>query len=425
MVHLALVAFAYTRVALAATTGLDSADARERLFAVRALAHDPTALEALSTALTKESDPALRSAIADAMERLPLGEDALIAALAGSSVSAARAFAAHALGRDGSQHAVNALLAAVSDGDPTVREHVYTALAASGHREALPTLMKAAVRETAFAPRGAAEKAAELLAASPTVPFDTPAALARLEHGNSDARIAAAHDLGEHGDRRAVDALCAAANGSTDVPLQRAAIAALGRLGDGRAVPTLVTLLPHTEGRTRQEAIGALAALRDESAADALTTLTRDADVTTRQLSVRALGWIAPPDLFDRLLTVQSDASEDVRGEVLFVAGESRDPARIAALRRGLADPSPFLRAGAGRIAGEAGQGPLLIPLLTDHDALVRLTAADGLAALAPEGAADALRAAAKRAPTADERTRMTEAANRVGEQLPGTPSGR
>jgi HEAT repeat protein len=392
--------------------GLDDPDPRVRILTIRGLAADPTALDVLAGHLAHEADPAAHRAIQDALARLPLDEAALLDALAHSGVPTSRAWAAHALGQSRTDAAVRGLLAAIADPEASVRVEVYNALGATGDRIALDTLVRAAVRDPSSAGRDAASAAAEVLAAAPTVPPDVPIDLARLKNGTRDDRLAAARRLGDTGDRRALEPLVAVATSGEDAELQRAAIGALGRLGDARAVPALLPLLTKTTGRTRYEVLGALAALRDESAVEPVARLLSDGDPAARQLAVRALGWIAPEDLFARLAPAQADPVDDVRGEVLLVVGESRAPTRVGALQRGLGDPSPFLRAEAVRLCAEAGVTDKIPSLLQDGDPLVRLAAAEALGTLRPPGAADALRAAAARANDADERARMIELAD-------------
>ncbi len=410
---------------IAALARLDDPDPRARILAARTLAHDAAALDPLAARLGKESDPALRRALMDALGRLPLSEEALIHAVKKSPEPAARAFAAHSLGRAGTDAAVAALLVATADPDTLVRKEAYTALGRTGDRVALDTLLKAAVRDPAAGCREAAVAAAELLAAAPTVPPDVTIDLARLRGGSPDERTTAARRLGESGDRRALEPLVEAAR-ATEPALAQAALAALGRLGDARAVSPLVAQLGTTTGRTRYAVLGALAALRDESSVDPVAVLLSDPDPSARQLAVRALGWIAPDDLFTRLSPALIDPLEEVRAEVLAVVSQSRAPTRVAALLKALGDPSPFLRAEAVRLCAEAGITDRIPSLLADPDPLVRLAAADALDLLRPPGAAVAVRAAATRARAPDERAHLDAIATRLeSSELPTGAGGR
>lgn len=403
---------------------LSETDPRARILAARALAADESALEPLAAALAHESDPAVRRAMTDALARLPLTEDTLLTALHASPEPTARAYAAHALAKVRSTAAAMALLAAMADPSPFVRQEVYAALGAAGDRAALAGLSKAAVRDPVASCRDAAAAAAEQIAGAPTVPPDVTADIARLRGGSVEDRVAAARRLGAGSDRRAFDPLIAAV-GAPEPEVARAAIAALGRLGDARAVTTLLGQLSVT-GKTRYAALGALAVLRDESSADPVAALLRDPDPASRQLAVRALSWIAPDDLFARLDPAVRDPIEDVRGEVLRAIEASSAPTRIAPLRTLLADPSPFLRAEAVRLCADAGVLDRIPTLLQDDDPLVRLAAADAIAQLRPEGAAATLRAAAKRTKDKVEREHVESlAAALEANELPIPGTGR
>mgnify|MGYP003334286236 CR=1 FL=1 len=257
-----------------------------------------------------------------------------------------------------------------------------------------------------------------LFRSAPSVRPSLDADLEALRTADPEGRANAARHLGNSGDRRAFEPLLAATRGDTQVAI--AAWGALGQLGDARAVPAMLAALPGSLGRTRYALLGALAALRDESSADAVTAVLRDRDAAARQLAVRALGWIAPDDLFARLAPAGTDPVEEVRAEVLKAAEESRHPTRVAALRIALNDPSPFLRAEAIRICADAGVLDRIPTMLEDPDTLVRLAAADALLVLRPPGAAEQVRAAARRAKGTDERTQLlTVAAQLDGSELP------
>jgi HEAT repeat protein len=411
--------------ASAAVAGpLASAEPAARIAAARVLSADAAALDLLAAALDRETDAAARRALTDALARLPLTDDQLLAAVRTSEVPTARAYAAHALARLPTDAATAALLAATADSSVVVRTEAYRALGVAGDRVAMNALVTAALREPAPVARAAAATAAEALAGAPTVLPDIGPDLATVRTGHPDARPAAARRLGESGDRRAYEPLLALAR-STEPASGQAGVTALGRLGDARAVPSLLALLGTSRGRARYAVLAALAELRDESSADAVTALLRDTDPASRQLAVRALGWIAPDDLFARLAPAATDAVEEVRAEVLQVVARSTSPTRVAALQRALRDASPFVRAEAVRLSADAGMTDRIPALLADPDALVRLAAADALLALRPPGAAEAVRAAAKRARDPEERAQLDEVAARLeggGLPMPAAP---
>lgn len=406
---------AWVVLLLGAAPSFESPEPRERVLAARA--PDAT-LEALAARLSGEPDPDVRRALQDAMARRAVTEAQLVATLVGSPEPAARAFAAWALGRSRTDATLAALLAARRDPEPAVREAAYRALGEAGDRVAIDTLVNAAVHDDDPACRDAARAAAERLAAAPTVSPDLAADLVLARGEPGDARLGALRRLGQSGDRRAVDPLLAVVRAAPDAATRRVAIAALGRLGDARAVPVLLEVLADAEGRTRSEVLGALSHLRDESTADAVAPFLKDADPQTRQLAVRALGRIAPPDLFARLTLALRDPMEEVRMELLRVTSASHDRARLPVLSALLADPSPFVRAEAVRAWADAGSSEGIVGLLEDTDALVRLAAADALGGLRLPGSAESVRAAAARARAPAERAHLI----RVADALDGLP---
>ncbi len=403
--------------------GLSDPDPRRRVLAYRALEGGDAARETadqIAAALTTEDEPEVRAAARDAMARLPLEQEDLIALLAESDYVVSRAWAAWALGRYRSPAAVEALLAAAGDPSEDVRREVYGALGHIGDRAALPALSRAAVREPSATLRARAEQAALDVASGRGRGLDVPTELALLEGGAPEDRIRAARVLGESGDWRALGPLLAAARGGSP-ELRAAALLALGHLGNHRAVQPLTELAASTSGELRYHAVAALANLGDQAAVPALEALLDDPDFTTRQLAIRALSWIGAPGTAERAAALLDDPAEQVRIEAVLALGESGERERIRALVLAGADPSPFVRAEAARFLGESGEAaavPALIELLEDRDALVRLSAADGLVTLGAVEALPALERAADKARGDEQRAHIEAAVRALGGSL-------
>jgi len=376
------------------------------------------AIELLSARLEDEDDPALRRAIHDALLRVQLDEGQLSSVLADSDTTAARAFAAHALGHHRTPGSVAALLGALRDPEPGVRREVYEALGGSGDRTVIQELIKAAVRESSPPLREAAEQAAQQLAAEAGRPRDVPVAISMLHGGSVDDKLWAIEVLAESEDWRAMQVLLDTATHA--VPeLRREALEALGLLGDHRAVPALIAMLDDTTGRTRHHVIGALALLRDEAALEPLGVLVGDEDPATRVLAIRALSALDHPGVVTRLEPALSDAEEPVRIEAIHALGRSGAPGSVGALLSAMDDPSPFLRAEASRLVAAAGDPRAegaLVEALGDRDPLVRLTAAEGLGKLGSESAVEPLLALVER--TRDDQERAVY--ERVLQRLAG-----
>ncbi len=395
-------------------------DPRRRVLAYRDLGEvgdARAAMDRIAAALATEDEPEVRAAARDAMARLPLEQEDLIALLTGSDYVVSRAWAAWALGRYRSPAATEALLAAAGDPSEDVRREVYGALGRIGDRAALPALSRAAVREPSATLRARAEQAALDIASGRGRGLDVPTELALLEGGAPEDRVRAARVLGESGDWRALGPLLAAAR-SGSPELRAAALLALGHLGNHRAVQPLTELAASTSGELRYHAVAALANLGDPAAVPALEAMLSDPDPTARQLAIRALGWIGAPGTAERAASLLGDPAEEVRIEAVLALGASREPERLQALERAAADPSPFVRAEAARFLGESGEAAVaqvLIDLLEDRDALVRLSAADGLVSLGAVEALPALERAADRARGDEQRAHIEAAVRALG----------
>ncbi len=105
-------------------------------------------------------------------------------------------------------------------------------------------------------------------------------------------RTYAALALAEHGDRTGVPVLCDALDScDDDVLLCRRCLAALGKLGDTRAVAPLIAHLPYV--RTRLETVKALSAIASDRSVPALIDrLETDEYVPVRAAAAQALGRI-------------------------------------------------------------------------------------------------------------------------------------
>ncbi len=393
-------------------------DPEQRRLAIHAIADQggPRAIELLAGRLEQESDDRMRRAIHDALLRVPLEADQLGTLLAESEIVAARAYAAHALGRSRGSGSTTRLLAAIRDPSPEVRREVYEALGAIGDRTVMQELIKAAVRESSPSLREAAEQSAQRLAEESGRPRDVMVAISMLRGGNLDDRLWAVEVLAESGDWRAMQALLDTAQGAS-AELRHEAIKGLGVLGDHRAVPALLTMLATSSGRTRHYVIGALALLRDESSLEALGGLVEDPDPAARVLAIRALSALDHPGVAPLLLPALDDVEEAVRVEAIHALGRCGGPEATEGLLGSMNDPSPFLRAESVRLLSDRGGATVeaaLIERLEDRDPLVRLTAAEGLAMLGAEAAVPSLERRVDQTRDDEERAAYEQALQRL-----------
>ncbi len=234
--------------------------------------------------------------------------DPLIAALKDAEV---RKAAAEALGKIGDVRALKPLLATLRDSDLDVREAVVEALDQIGYKP------------------GKYENAAWYWIAKKEwdqcVALGAPALkplLAVLKDSDLDVRKAAAYALGKIGDARAVESLVVALK---DVELREAASEALGKIGDARAVEQLIAAL-------------------------------KDKNEWVRKAAAKALGQIGAPAV-EQLIAVLKDKSEWVRkvaAEVLWQISEPAVEPLVAALK----DDKWYVRKAAAEILDKLGWKP-------------------------------------------------------------------
>ncbi|MDF3052820.1 MAG: lyase domain protein repeat-containing protein [Geminicoccaceae bacterium] len=221
-----------------------------------------------------------------------------------------RAFAAELLGRVGNAKAVPALLETVKatqTEDADVREIALRALARIGDPQAVETLVTAlASAEPWLAPR-----IADILARHGDVVVDPLIELLNTSR-NHPARSWAANVLGEVRAQRAFPALVRGLDDPNDEVRAKSA-AALGRLGDRRAVPPLLDhLLTDPAAFVRVRIASALSQLEGAEIVDRLVRALGDSAWWVRMRGVEALEQIGPAAEGPLLLAL-TDANPEIR----------------------------------------------------------------------------------------------------------------
>lgn len=333
--------------------------------------------------------------------------EALVLALQ-DDAPAIRQRAAESLGYRGQPEAVPPLLALVAgpEANLPVRRAAYVALGRIGDRRGLEVLTACLTYEPEDALRADCALALGLMAAPPAVPallasleddasflvksrvvdalgsFRTAAAVAALsgflgEGANRSLRQRAIPALARSGAPQAVAPLLDALKESWGGADQIALIDALGRLAAPAAAPILTALLGETEDAVlRIHIIVALGAIRDGSAAPALIDLLAEPDLPTRYFAIRALHDLGDPMAAGPIGALASKLAEDVTAQ--------DGDALLADGRRTLARLSLLeaaLRAltdldpGAGLAPMLAMAGPVDLP----RDSAMALKLADGV----------------------------------------------
>ena len=210
-----------------------------------------------------------------------------------------------------------------------------------------------------------------------------------------------------------------------DLETSIAAIVALGRIGDARAVPALIPCLTK-EPELVIPTASALAQIGDRRAFDALLSLIGSPDAAVRQAVISALDSLGHPEMPQRLLTLLGSPSPLVRESAVKIAGyfafsecielllaACREPAQnvrraaiehiaylddneqvLPILTEALQGDTPKVRAAAAKSLEHIDLGsalPLLLNALKDPDVWVRYNAARSLGRHRAEVAIDAV----------------------------------
>jgi HEAT repeat protein len=394
------VAHADRRVALAAADALRSAPSEGALDALAGVASD--------------GSPELRVAGVRALDRVDgAASSAALLRAAEDPSDEVRMWALFALGWRGEPRAIELAKGALADGDRRVRIAAIDALAgagaANGSEEALELVVAMCVdgersereRAVEVVGRFRDRRAVDALVAAARAGGDSddvrktalrhlgetderalPALEEALSDGDPYVAAAAVYGLGRLGGQRAVELLRAAA-GSGERPLRSAALTGLGRTGDGRhaaliaaalrdardhdtassaaqalaAIGAGAELVAALDGRNRTAryaALGVLAGHPQRDAAGRLGELSRsEHEADARMLAVRALAAIADAQLVLPALTaaLSGDRSDWVRRNAADAIGSLGDPAGVDALEAAASGDDDVLVRDAARAA--------------------------------------------------------------------------
>ena len=200
----------------------------------------------------------------------------------------------------------------------------------------------------------------------------------QLAGGDSDVTCAAVVALGRIGDRRAVPALVALLDGSTR-ELRVSAISALARIGDPRAFERLLLLLGDPDIAVRQAAVGALNSIGHPEMAVHIRALLGDANPVLRESAVKIAGYFGYPECADAVVSCCTDADESVRAAALEHLPYFDDPRAADVLATAVVHEGPRPRAAAAKaLGGMSGSAAVesLRAALRDEEPWVRYFAA-------------------------------------------------
>ena len=194
-----------------------------------------------------------------------------------------------------------------------------------------------------------------------------------LQDSDVNIRLQAAMDLGIAGDSEALIALVRALANETDffvresitwallrignpavAPLlellgnshpevRLSAVHALGKIGDSQVVPTLLNILPHEVGPTRDRVLFVLGQLGDERALPALISLLGKEDEESSATLISAIEKFGIA-AFDLLVARSKEVDWQVRAHVIDLLGFISDPVIVPHLSYALADEDVSVR---------------------------------------------------------------------------------
>lgn len=267
-------------------------------------------------AALSDPDQRISEAIAEVLSSTPGGLQRLRWSVSNAD-PAVRRSVCHGLGTEGDPEDLPALRIRLSeDANPTVRRAAAHAIARIGGREAMTALVEA------LGDGEIHEDVTHALAALQPPP--AARLLTLLTDGTDQQRHGAATALGLLGDRRAAPKLLGLLPDATALLVRTAAVDALGRLRHLPAATPLIGLLtdPETPGRLRARAACALGRLGAPEAEPALRAALGEPIESIRLRAAEALGMLpGSPQAVDSLAQATTDRSRDVQAAALQALG--------------------------------------------------------------------------------------------------------
>jgi len=294
--------------------------------------------------------------------------EALLLSLREDRDGLVRAYAAMSLGQIGGVPALEALVTALrEDRDRMVRTYAAMSLGRTGEPQAVEALM-ATLKD-----KDEDEAVCRMAIGALGWIWDLPP-LIRLSDRDATVRQEAAAALGRLGDKRAIEPLLAILR-DRDEGVRRGAISSLGQIWD---LPQLVRL-GDDEADIWQDAAADLGQLRDGRAVEPLIAALQDSNAAVRWAAAKALGYLSDERAVQPLIEALDDENKYVRqgaGEALQRLAPLAMRHLIAALR----DSNYwFRRRKAAETLARIGEPRSLIGALRHGDRHVRRSAAEAL----------------------------------------------
>ena len=204
----------------------------------------------------------------------------------------------------------------------------------------------------------------------------------QLAADDVDTKRAAVVALGRMGDTRATEPLVKLLDDDSERALWVAITGALARLGDRRAFESLLNRLGDPDVAVRQGAIGALNSIGHPEMAERIVPMIDDPNPFVRESGIRIAGYFGYPSCADAAMARCLDPDESVRAAALEHLPYFEDQRALGALARAVESDTPRARAAAARALGsmiEPSARQVLSRALDDSDQWVRYFAAIGI----------------------------------------------
>jgi HEAT repeat protein len=231
-----------------------------------------------------------------------------------------------------------------------------------------------------------------------------------------ETRRAAVIALGQIGDAQAVPVLLERLDADPDLLIPIAD--ALAQIGDHRAFGSLLNLAGHPNAVVRQAVVAALNSLGHPQMLPYVMERLQDRDPNVRESAVKIAGYFAFSECIPLLLDCCRDSYEQVRRAAIELIPYLENESVLSVLVEALQTDTPKVRAAATRALGQVDRAfalPYLLTTLQDSDAWVRYYGARSLGIHGCLEALDPLTELAQSDPAHPVRIAAVEALGRIG----------
>lgn len=208
-----------------------------------------------------------------------------------------------------------------------------------------------------------------------------PLLIEQLNADDPETRRAAIVALGRIGDRRAVEPLIELLD-ARDRDLWISVASALARLGDPRAFEPLLPLLGDNSVSVRQAVVGALNSIGHPKMGARICEMLSHPEPLLRESAVKIAGYFGYPECADAVIARCADPDESVRAAAIEHLPYFDDPRALHTFASALASDTPRVRAAAAKAlasVSDADGVQLLRGATGDSDSWVRYFAASSL----------------------------------------------